>query len=186
MADLADMHARRRLRLAWFAAVSSFASLGLAGGGLLEACATDETTAAPGSEAGGADSGRESGGDASPGDFDAATTTDSADAGVIIVNGPGEAGVECSFNRDCNAVLRCACVEGQGCVCEPGTRGTGRNGIDPCNDSNACASAVCVEGPPDSGSFCSDECDSSADCTGKLPLCSTIAFVGRICIRTPP
>jgi hypothetical protein len=45
---------------------------------------------------------------------------------------------------------------------------------------------VCVDGPPDSGSFCTDECKSSNDCTGVLPLCSDIAFVGRICIRTAP
>jgi hypothetical protein len=44
---------------------------------------------------------------------------------------------------------------------------------------------VCVEGPADGGFFCSDQCATSNDCGGALPLCSTIAFVGRICIRTP-
>jgi hypothetical protein len=42
------------------------------------------------------------------------------------------------------------------------------------------------DGSPDSGSFCSDECATSSQCTGMLPLCSDVAFVGRICIRTPP
>jgi len=27
---------------------------------------------------------------------------------------------------------------------------------------------------------------TSNECTGMLPLCSDIAFVGRICIRTAP
>lgn len=108
------------------------------------------------------------------------------DANLRDANGPGAVDAVCSFNRDCQIALRCECDEVNGCACKPGARGTGRNGTDPCATGNACASAVCVEGPPDSGSFCSDECATSADCVGKLPLCKTIAFVGRICIRTAP
>lgn len=108
------------------------------------------------------------------------------DANTRDANGPGMANAVCSFNWDCQSALRCECDEATGCACKPGARGAGRNGIDPCTSSNACASAVCVEGPPDSGSFCSDECGTSADCVGKLPQCKTIAFVGRICIRTAP
>ncbi|MBX3192211.1 MAG: hypothetical protein KF819_34800 [Labilithrix sp.] len=110
-----------------------------------------------------------------------ADAEESRDAG-----GPGEAGAECSFNRDCQLALRCACDESAGCACSAGTRGTGKNGVDPCKDGNDCESAVCVEGPADAGYFCSDECATSADCVGKLPQCTTIAFVGRICIRNGP
>lgn len=106
--------------------------------------------------------------------------------GSAIVDGPGTDGTVCSFNRDCHATLRCECDQTARCACKPGARGTGRNGIDACTSGDACASSVCVEGPPDAGSFCSDECLTSAQCTGMLPLCSDIAFVGRICIRTPP
>lgn len=159
--------------------------------GVLGACASDDTTG--GTTSGDAASRPETAGDegivivdgGTNGD-DARTPQDPGDAGVVIVDGPGEAGAPCSFNRECNAALRCECNETTGCECKPGTRGTGKNGIDGCVDGNACASSLCVEGPPDAGSFCSDECDSSAECTGKLPLCSTIAFVGRVCIRQPP
>jgi hypothetical protein len=100
------------------------------------------------------------------------------------VDGPGEAGTPCSFNRECQIALRCD--EDTGYSCAPGTRGTGQNGVDTCDSGNQCASAVCVEGPPDSGFFCSDECTTVNDCTGALPQCTNIAFVGQICTRTPP
>jgi hypothetical protein len=108
------------------------------------------------------------------------------DAASGTVDGPGVDGTMCSFNRDCHLALRCECNETTGCACKPGARGAGKNGIDPCTSGNECASSVCVEGPPDAGSFCSDECMTSNDCTGMLPLCSDIAFVGRVCIRTAP
>jgi hypothetical protein len=179
-----------RLRHACLLAGCSFAlaALGLA------ACADDTTGGATvGSEAG-ADAAREGGGstgdDAGPGETDAgeggASDASVRDANVRDANGPGEAGVECSFNWDCQLALRCECDEINGCACKAGARGTGQNGVDPCADGNACASALCIEGPPDSGSFCSDECVTNADCMGKLPLCKDIAFVGRVCIRTPP
>lgn len=90
----------------------------------------------------------------------------------------------CVFNRECPATERCACDVATGCFCETGPRGTGVNGVDACVTSNDCASSVCVEGP--GGAYvCSGECAGSADCGGKLPVCSNIAFVGKICVRTP-
>jgi len=108
----------------------------------------------------------------------------SKDAGRDV-NGPGEAGAECVLNYDCQLALRCEC-EGFACTCKPGARGTGKNGVDPCDEGNDCVSSLCVEGPPDSGDFCSDECTTNADCTGKLPQCTTIAGLGRVCVRTTP
>jgi hypothetical protein len=150
------------------------------------ACAKDDTGGstgtATGTEAGSSvDAGTETDSSAEAG-TDAGAQSD----GSTVVDGPGTDGTVCSFNRDCHAALRCECDQTAGCACKPGARGTGRNGIDACTSGDACASSVCVEGPPDAGSFCSDECLTSAQCTGMLPLCSDIAFVGRICIRTPP
>lgn len=108
------------------------------------------------------------------------------DANVRDANGPGAVDAVCTFNHDCQAALRCECSEADGCACKAGARGTGRNGIDPCTSGNACASSVCVEGPPGGGSFCSDECGSAADCVGPLPVCQNVAFLGTICIRKPP
>jgi hypothetical protein len=115
-----------------------------------------------------------------------------SDAGADVktakdANGPGEAGAECSFNRDCQSALRCECDESTGCACKLGTRGTGQNGVDACDSGNQCASAVCLEGPPDAGFFCTDECAGPADCpTTTLPQCTNVAFVGQVCTRTPP
>lgn len=90
----------------------------------------------------------------------------------------------CSFNKDCPAQERCECTEEDGCFCKVGTRGKGQNGVDTCTDGNDCASAVCVEGS--GGTFyCSGECQSDTDCQPALPQCTTVAFVGRICIRKP-
>jgi hypothetical protein len=181
------MQLRRSLRLFLFGSIG----LSVLAGALAVACSDDPGTT-PGTDSGtGADR-------TTPGD-DAATTTDSStdspsdggtdaprDANVRDGNGPGEAGAPCSFNWDCQLALRCECDEINGCGCAPGARGTGRNGVDECDSGNHCYSSVCVEGPGDSGiSYCSDECVDNKDCTGKLPLCSTIAFVGRICIRNP-
>src|SRR5438105_1376142 len=70
-------------------------------------------------------------------------------------DGPGEAGAECSFNRDCQSALRCECDQGT-CECKLGPRGSGKNGIDSCDSGNDCTSAVCLEGP--GGAYiCSDE-----------------------------
>ncbi|MDB4942234.1 MAG: hypothetical protein JWP97_1768 [Labilithrix sp.] len=120
---------------------------------------------------------------------DARDDGDVPDAGGKDANGAGGDGDACTFDRDCAAALRCECSEADGCACRTGARGTGRNGIDPCpgaDGSNACASALCVEGPDGAGSFCSDECTTNADCTGQLPVCAEIALVGRVCVRTPP
>jgi len=113
-------------------------------------------------------------------------TGDVSDASGGSVDDAGAEGATCSFNRDCHLALRCECNETTGCACKTGARGAGKNGIDPCTSGNDCVSSVCVEGPPDSGSFCSDECKTSGDCTGVLPLCTDVAFVGRICTRTAP
>lgn len=102
---------------------------------------------------------------------------------VRDANGPGEAGDDCVFNYDCQLALRCECDQGV-CTCEPGARGTGQNGITACDGGEDCASSLCVEGPGDSGvHYCSDECVSNADCTGQLPKCEAISFIGKICIR---
>ena len=102
-------------------------------------------------------------------------------------NGPGEAGAECAFNRDCQAALRCECDESTGCACQPGARGTGKNGIDACDSGNQCASSLCVEGPDPGESICSDECKTEDDCTGKLPRCIPVFGIPEnICAREPP
>jgi hypothetical protein len=90
-------------------------------------------------------------------------------------------GETCAFNDDCQASLRCGCVEGA-CVCETGVRGTGQNGIDDCVDGNDCSSSLCVENSSN-GYSCSGPCVDDDDCGPQLPLCADIAFVGRICIR---
>lgn len=194
MPDLADMPARRlRFRLA-VSAVAASTSLALAALGIA-ACSDDTTGSAAETEAGGNPGRTEAGpgtgedsatpiDDAAPDANDAGT--DAKDANVRDANGPGEAGTECNFNHDCQSALRCDCADFP-CTCKAGARGTGRNGIDPCTDPNQCASSLCIEGPPDSGDFCSDECTTNADCTGKLPLCTLVPFLGaKVCIRTPP
>lgn len=122
-----------------------------------------------------------------PGAGDAATDAGSdgaapLDAGADVVDGPGEAGAPCAFNRDCHSALRCECDLDAGCACAPGPRGSGQNGTDRCDGGNDCASSLCVEGPG-GAYYCSGECVTATDCTGALPLCSDIAFVGRICVR---
>lgn len=164
MAHLAAMLARFAVPFAVSAAVAVAAASALS-------CSAARTTTTPPIEAG-----ADAGGGSEGGAQDAST----------VIDGPGTEGATCSFNRDCRAALRCECDVTAGCGCRPGARGTGKNGIDACTSGNACASSVCVEGPPDAGSFCSDECQTSSECMGMLPLCSDIAFVGRICVRTAP
>jgi len=97
----------------------------------------------------------------------------------------GDAGslAPCTFNRECPSTERCECENGD-CACRAGTRGTGQSGVTPCATGNDCASSLCVEGQ--GGTFyCSGECDSAADCKSKLPVCSSIAFIGKICVRQP-
>lgn len=176
------------------AVLVSAVALGSALFSIVVAC-SDDPEVAGGSEAG-AKADEET--DGATGTADASTTDASrpADAGSDArdaarpkkdANGPGAADASCSFNADCQSALRCACVEGEGCTCAPGARGTGQNGIDTCNggaNGADCESALCLEGP--GGTFyCSDECVTAADCTGKLPLCADISFVGRVCIRDP-
>lgn len=108
---------------------------------------------------------------------DAAVATDAA-----VVSGDGGPGAVCTFNSDCVATARCECSEAAGCACQSGIRGTGRNGLDTCTDGNDCASALCVEGPSNVY-YCSDACSSDTGCTGPLPMCLDVAFIGRICAR---
>lgn len=181
---------RNRLRLFVLGSLSILAI----SGALAVAC-SDESTTTPGSDGGGDGGGK----DSTTPDEDSSTTPDSStdaptdggtdaakDAKTRDANGPGEAGTECSFNHDCQLALRCDCDVAFPCECTPGARGTGKNGLDVCDSGNNCVSSVCVEGPGDSGtSYCSDECVDNSDCTGKLPQCTTVSFVGRICIRKP-
>jgi hypothetical protein len=177
-----------------FAAVASF---GLAGA-TITACSGSSSSTAGGVEAG-VDGGRRSEGggpiveeDSAIAVEDAAVEPDAASDAAADAKagpdaaGPGVVGSACVFNRDCQLALRCECDESTGCACKTGTRGTGQNGITSCTDGNDCTSAVCVEGPPGTGQFCSDECITSKDCGGQLPLCTSIASLGPICIRTPP
>jgi hypothetical protein len=98
--------------------------------------------------------------------------------------GPGVVGDVCTFNADCGAGLRCGCDEATGCACEEGARGTGVSGVDTCVDGNDCATSLCVEDSDDTFT-CSGPCDDDTDCAERLPVCSDIAFIGRICIRDP-
>lgn len=118
---------------------------------------------------------------------DAAVTSDTGAGGDAAAQtfGDGGVGAMCSFNRDCAMGLRCECSESAGCACAMGARGTGVNGVTRCTSGNDCASSVCVEGP-DMNSYCSDACMTDMNCTGMLPRCIDVSFVGRICVRTPP
>lgn len=162
-------------------------TLGVAAASALVACSTDETASAADASVDGTsgDAGGSSDALAESASSEAgADGARDADAGRLVrdANGPGEAGDECSFNRDCQTTLRCEC--NGACACAPGARGTGQNGIDACDSGNQCASSVCLEGP-DGGYLCSDECLTPADCPPKLPRCEDITFVGRICVRQP-
>jgi hypothetical protein len=96
--------------------------------------------------------------------------------------GDAGAGDVCAFNRDCGEGLRCECSGD--CVCAPGDRGFGKNGLDTCAGGNDCESSVCVE-DSNGGFTCSGECVDDGDCQTSLPFCTDVAFVGRICIRDP-
>lgn len=90
----------------------------------------------------------------------------------------GEAGVACTFNRDCPAAQRCDCAP-SGCACAVGARGAGRSGVDPCASALDCESGLCVEAA--TGMVCSGPCD--AGCGEKLPRCVDVAGIGPICAR---
>jgi hypothetical protein len=93
----------------------------------------------------------------------------------------------CSFNRECPADQRCACSETDGCACADGARGTGRSGVDTCTSGDDCASSLCIESNETQAGggvfYCSDECATHDDCTGALPVCMDIVYVGRVCVR---
>ena len=182
---------RRNLRLFLLSSLSGAAALGA----LLIACSDSTTSGSPdsGAETPGTDGAAR---DGSTGEDDGSTGEDGSkdagtdaprDANMRDANGPGATNDVCVFNYDCQSSLRCECdIDAGDCVCKPGARGTGKNGIDRCTSSNDCASALCLEGPPDSGDYCSDECASQVDCVGVLPECLPIPFLGKVCVRTPP
>jgi hypothetical protein len=87
----------------------------------------------------------------------------------------------CNFNDECPEGQRCNCTI-DGCVCEPGARGSGKSGVDSCATGLDCISGVCVEGS--SGFVCSGRCADG--CGDKLPRCANIAPLGEICVREPP
>jgi hypothetical protein len=139
---------------------------------------------APGTDAGpdaGADAGHDAGADAG---HDAGADA-GHDAGADAGHDAGPvAGNECSFNSDCIAAERCECSTSAGCSCKPGARGTGTLGVTVCASGNDCASALCVEGPGGTY-YCSGPCTDGHECTGAMPRCLDVAFVGRICVRNP-
>lgn len=108
---------------------------------------------------------------------DAGSDDAGSDAGPVDAGPP----IPCAFNRECPESMFCdsdACEEG--CFCALGARGTGALG-DACTSGNDCASSICLEGPGDV-LMCSIECTES-ECGAPLPVCTDVAFVGRICVR---
>jgi hypothetical protein len=119
---------------------------------------------------------------------DTTATTDASDdtapADVLDVVETREAGGACSYNRDCVSSERCACSTSAGCRCAPGTRGTGRAGLDRCTSGDDCESALCVEA--NGGiSLCSAPCAAASECPAALPRCLSVPTVGRFCARDP-
>jgi hypothetical protein len=136
----------------------------------LAACSSSRATPIPG----------DAGGDAAS---DARADVGDGAVDAIVYDGAGSH-APCAFNRECPSDERCVCDETTGCECQFGPRGTGKNGVDACAGGNDCESSVCLEGP--GGAYvCSGECASNADCGGKLPLCTDVALVGKICVRSP-
>jgi len=111
---------------------------------------------------------------------DAATP---GDAGVPAdAAAPGDASnAPCTFNDDCPAAERCECDEVAGCFCRTGPRGTGVCGVDSCVDGNDCQTSLCVEGT--GAYYCSCPCTGPGSCGPQLPVCASIAGLGKICIR---
>lgn len=153
-------------------------------GGALTADSTTGTADGAGSDTASADT-------ALPQDSSATADSSAADTAVDtaapdIASDIASSNADCTFNADCVASERCECDEIKGCLCKFGPRGTGKSGVDACKDGNDCETALCIEGPPSDGNFyCSGPCASAGDCKGKLPICSNIAFVGKVCIRDP-
>lgn len=169
-------------RLAFLACVAATATVSI-----LAACSDASTDA----DDAGIPAPARDGGGASTDDEDGGSTDEPEDAGTDAkpgkdANGPGADGDECAFNRDCQAALRCECDEDTGCFCKPGARGTGQVGVDTCDSGNQCASSLCVEGPTNGESICSDECEDEDDCGGKLPRCIAVFGIPEpICAREP-
>lgn len=146
-------------------------------GATIASTGCSDDTEVPSSGSSNQDAGRDTGtedgdSDVPTGRSDAATNDDATTE--------RDAASTCFVNADCAPDRRCESVDGgEEGTCLPGTRGTGRNGIDPCHDENDCASSLCVEGP-DAAFYCSDTCTSDKDCTGSLPRCiSHVQVCGR-------
>lgn len=124
------------------------------------------------------------GGVVDAGDLADANDVDAGDD-VDVDTDAGQQGAACVFNRECADNERCECSEEDGCFCVVGARGTGVNGVDTCTSGNECSSSLCVEGPSEENGvfYCSDECNDDVDCPTTLPICSDIAFIGKICVR---
>lgn len=153
-------------------------------GGALTADSTTGTADSAGSDTASADTSADT---ALPQDSSASADTSPADtAAPDTASDVASSNADCTFNADCIASERCECDEIKGCFCKIGARGTGKSGVDACKDGNDCETALCVEGPPsDKLFYCSGPCASAGDCKSKLPICSNIAFVGKVCIRDP-
>lgn len=149
------------------------------------AVGTDVSAGTDGTADGGVDSSADTGGAADVGPDSA--TVDAADvAADSAAPDVPSTNKACTFNADCIDSERCECTESAGCFCKIGARGTGKSGVDICKDGNDCETALCVEGPKYQTSYyCSGPCSSDADCGKMLPICSNIAFIGKICIRDP-
>lgn len=168
-------------------------ALGFAGAGasatLAVACGSDDTAAPPALAEAGADGSASEPEDAGAG-ADAARAPDAraadaaSDAGQRDANGPLTRDAGCTFNFECQAALRCDCADFP-CTCQTGPRGTGALGA-PCDggaNGADCASAVCLQGAGDVYQ-CTDACDTAKDCNAALPVCASIALVGKVCIRS--
>ena len=175
---------RLRLLFAFVAGSAALAAIVIACSDQTNATAPATTGDASPDGTADTDSGEEEEGDATTGTDGGPKADAKADAKAVRdANGPGEAGTDCVFNYECQLALRCECDQGT-CTCQPGARGTGKNGVDKCDGGEQCASSLCVEGPGDAGVFyCSDEFESNADCKGMLPKCTSISFIGEICVR---
>lgn len=175
-----DKEMMRSLRLLAFLSFSTAAAACA-----IVACSSDDaasTTAGTDASAGDSSTARD-GATGSDGEAPADAGTDGAaeagkDGSTRDANGPGKAGTECVFNHDCQLALRCSACDAGYCFCEPGARGTGKNGIDACDSGDQCASSLCVE------DTCSDECQTKDDCTGKLPRCVSVPGYATFC--APP
>lgn len=123
------------------------------------------------------------GADAGAAGLDAARSSGLDAAHVLTYDAGPSSGTGCTFNSDCPANERCD--EDTNFTCTAYPRGTGKTGVDRCNNSNDCETALCVEGWPANAYYCSGPCGTDGGCAGVLPRCVNIAFLGLVCARSP-